>query len=102
MNADASPGELFVPWRTTAALVGGAEYLGPLQLQGGSTGYLFTQAGRAVMAVWSDRPVTEHVVLGDEIDQIDVWGRSVYGKGIKPPLATHNGRQQHELRVTPM
>src|SRR5262249_55098504 len=60
MNVDASPGELFVPWRTTAALVGGAEYLGPLQLQGGSTGHLFTQAGRAVMAVWSNRPVTEY------------------------------------------
>src|SRR4029453_18507214 len=96
MNVDSTPGELFVPWRTTAALVGGAEYLGSVPLQGGSTGHLFAQGGRAVMAVWSDRPMLEHVMLGDDIDQIDVWGRAIYGKKSKPPLVEHDGRQQHE------
>jgi hypothetical protein len=94
MSADGSPGELFVPWRTTAALVGGSEYLGPLQLQGGSMSYVFAQEGWAVMAVWSDRPTTEYLMLSDEIEQIDVWGR-----GHKPALVERDGRKARELKV---
>jgi len=56
MNADGSPGELFVPWRTTAVLIGGTEYLGAMQLPGGTIGHVFARDGRAVMAVWGDRP----------------------------------------------
>jgi hypothetical protein len=94
MNADGSPGELFVPWRTTAMLIGGTEYLGPLQLPGGSTGHMFARDGRAVMAVWGERPATEYVFLGDEVEQIDVWGR-----GTKPVLRQQDGRQLHELHI---
>jgi hypothetical protein len=100
MNTDGSPGELFVPWRTTAALVGGSEYLGPLQLPGASSSHLFARNGRAVMAVWSDRPTTEYVFLGDEIEQIDVWGRgAAKGGGSKPPLVERDGRKLHELQI---
>jgi len=102
MSADGSPGELLVPWRTTAMLIGGKEYLGPLQLPGGSTGHIFAHDGRAVMAVWSDRPTTERIFLGDDIEQIDVWGRDVGGRGTKPPQVEDNGRQVHELKIGPM
>jgi hypothetical protein len=94
LHADGSPGELFVPWRTTATLIGGAEYLGPLQLPGGSTGHVFARGGRAVMAVWGDRPAIERVFLGDDVEQIDVWGRAT-----RPPLRTHDGRSLHELTI---
>jgi hypothetical protein len=94
MNSDGSPGELFVPWRTTAMLIGGTEYLGPLQLPGGTTGHVFARDGRAVMAVWSDRPAIERVFLGDEVEQIDVWGRAT-----KPVLREQDGRSLHELHI---
>jgi hypothetical protein len=94
MNADGSPGELLVPWRTTAMLVGGTEYLGPLPLPGGSMGHIFAQDGRAVMAVWSDRPTTERIFLGDNVEQIDVWGR-----GTKPAQREQDGQLLHELEI---
>ena len=52
--------------------------------------------GRAVMAVWSDRPATERVFLGDEVEQIDVWGR-----GTKPESDRQDGRPVHgdDLRL---
>lgn len=96
MNLDASPGELFLPWRTTAMLIGGTEYLGPVQLPAGTTGHVFARDGRAVLAVWSDRPTIERVYLGEDVQQIDVWGRST-----KPPLREQDGRMLHEIAVAP-
>lgn len=96
MNPDGSPDELFIPWRTTAMLLGGTEYLGPLPLPGGSTAQVFAREGQAVMAVWSDKPTVENVNLGADIEQLDVWGRSA-----KPPLKEVDGRWQHELSIGP-
>lgn len=97
MNADGSPGELLVPWRTTAMLVGGAEYLGAIQLPGGTTGQLFAQDGRAVMAVWSPRETVEKVFLGDDIELLDV-----YGRGTKPSRTTVDGQSLCELKIGPL
>ncbi len=97
MNDDGSPGELFVPWRTTAMLIGGTEYLGPLQLPGGSIGHVFARDGRAVMAVWADRPAIERVFLGEEVEQIDVWGR-----GTKPEIDRQDGRLVHVVKIGTM
>jgi hypothetical protein len=94
MNGDGSPGPLFVPWRTTAMLVGGAEYLGPLPLPGGATGHMFGRDGHAVMAVWSDHPVIERVFLGADVEQLDVWGRAT-----KPAIVEMDGRRVHELSI---
>ncbi len=97
MHSDGSPGALFVPWRTTAMLLGGADYLGALPLPSGSAARLFAREGQAVMAVWNDTPVTEYVNLGSEIELIDVWGRAT-----KPELKEIEGRWLHELSVGPM
>ena len=56
LNADASPGELYVPWRTTATLLGGTQYLGSLALPGGSVNHVFSREGQTVMVLWSDAP----------------------------------------------
>jgi hypothetical protein len=76
MQADGAPGDLFLPWRTTASLLGGAVYAGTLQLPQGSRNQLFRTAdGGVVMVVWSDRPVEETLYLGDAVKVIDAWGR---------------------------
>lgn len=96
MNADGSPGELFIPWRTTAMLIGGTDYLGPLSLPSGGVAQVFAREGQAVMAVWSEKPVTELVSLGADIELVDVWGRST-----KPPAKEVEGRWLHELSIGP-
>lgn len=97
MQADGSPGELLLPWRTTATLVGGSEYLGALQLPGGTIGHVFARDGRAVLAVWSDQPTTEYVFCGDEAEQIDVWGR-----GRRLELSQRDGRPLQALPIEPL
>ena len=76
MNTDGTPGELLLPWRTAASLLGGSHYLGTLVLPGGSTNHVFRNSkGEVLMIAWNDTPTQEHLYLGERIEQIDVWGR---------------------------
>jgi hypothetical protein len=77
LNADGTPGDLLLPWRTTATMLAGAKYLGQLQLPGGSVNHLFARDGRAVMMIWNAARTTEHVFLGDNVRQFDLWGREI-------------------------
>jgi len=77
MNTDGTPGELFLPWRTTALELGGARFIGNMQLPHGTQNLLFARADDAVMIVWNDRPVEEVLYLGEDVKQIDLWGRTV-------------------------
>ncbi|MDX1945923.1 MAG: hypothetical protein SFU86_11040 [Pirellulaceae bacterium] len=77
MNADGTPGPLFLPWRTTARLIGGTEYLGQLTLPGGSINQVFAQGDSAVMVIWNDQPTREHLSLGTPVELLDAWGRSL-------------------------
>ncbi|MEM6329345.1 MAG: hypothetical protein AAF790_03740 [Planctomycetota bacterium] len=81
MTEEGKPGELLLPWRTTATLLGGAEYMGRLQLPSGSQNWLFRRAdGNVVMVVWNDAavagPVNEALYLGDRVGLVDVWGKT--------------------------
>ena len=96
MNADGSPGELFVPWRTTATLIGGAEYLGPIQLPGGSTCHAFGRDGQAILVIWNDHADDRALAAGRPVEQIDVWGRTV------PPAASRiAGQLEREVASRP-
>jgi len=75
MNDDGTPGELFLPWRTAALALGGATYLGSIQLPGGSPNQVFVRENDAVMVVWNDTPTEEVLYLGENVRQIDLWGR---------------------------
>ena len=77
VQADGSPGELFLPWRTLALALGGAEFLGSLPLVGQSTGYLFARQHQTVLVLWNRCPTREEVYLGDPTDVRDLWGRPV-------------------------
>jgi hypothetical protein len=83
MTSDGKPGELLLPWRTTASLLGGAEYLGRLELANGSTNHVFVRHDRqVVMVLWNDNATPEHPVeetlfLGDNVQHLDIWGRPI-------------------------
>jgi hypothetical protein len=77
MNADGSPSELFLPWRTTAAALAGSQYLGSLKMPSGSPNHVFARGSQVVVVVWNTTPTREAIYLGEEARQIDVWGRSM-------------------------
>lgn len=82
INADGTPGELFLPWRTTALMISGRESLGSLTLPNHSNNLIFDGVGRndAVMVLWNDaatesKPIDEVLYLGPECERVDVWGK---------------------------
>lgn len=94
MQADGTPGELLLPWRTTAAAISGGEYLGQMQLPGGSINHVFVRDGEAIMAVWNDKPTVETMYFGEDLRQADLWGRETI-----PPTNSDGGHPQHSVSV---
>jgi hypothetical protein len=89
------PAELLLPWRTTAAMLGGAKYLGQMQLPSGSENRVFLRGdGQVVMVAWNPEPTREVLFLGDHAQQIDLLGRS-------KALAQRGHEQAIEVGPTP-
>jgi len=77
MRANGMPAELLLPWRTSAAMLGGAKYIGSVQLPSGSENRNFLRPdGKVVMVVWNRTPIEETLFLGNEVQHIDIWGGS--------------------------
>jgi hypothetical protein len=76
MNKDGSPGDLFLPWRTTAMELGGAKFLGAMQLPHNSQNLIFVRDNDAVMTLWNGKPAEEVLYLGEDLKQVDLWGRA--------------------------
>ncbi len=76
MNKDGTPGDLFLPWRTTALELGGAKFIGAMQLPHNSQNLIFVRANYAVMVLWNDKPAEEVLYLGEDLKQVDLWGRA--------------------------
>jgi hypothetical protein len=94
MNDDGTPGELLLPWRTTALMLGGSTYLGSIRMPGGSENHIYTRNDSAVMVVWNEKPTREAIYLGDDVRQVDIWGRMT-----SPQQREH--RQQIEVGPLP-
>jgi hypothetical protein len=76
MNDDGTAGELLLPWRTCALMLGGATYLGSIQMPGASQNHVFARPHDAVMVAWNDTPKQEVICLGSDVRQVDLWGRT--------------------------
>ena len=76
MNQDGSPGELLLPWRTTALLLSGCDYLGSLELPNGSQNHVFQRGQQAIMIAWNNEATEETMFFGRDVEVIDLWGRS--------------------------
>ena len=95
VNTDGSPTELLLPWRTTASLLSGAEYLGQIPLPQGSRNYAFARDSQVVLVLEGSEPRGETLYLGEEVRQINVWGQS-----ITPPI--NGSRQVVRTEATPV
>jgi hypothetical protein len=77
MTEVGSPGDLLLPWRTTASLLSGTVFLGSIPLPGGSENRLFQSPdGTVVMVLWNQVPRQEVMYLGDHVKIVDVFGRA--------------------------
>jgi hypothetical protein len=93
MEPDGTPGDLLLPWRTTALVLGGAKYVGAVELPGGSANVVFARPGDAVMVLWNPSPQEETLYLGPSLRQVDLWGR------VTQPAEHQGGRL---VRVDPL
>ena len=75
LHADGRPTAMLLPWRTTSRLIGDLRYAGSLQLHSGADNAVFANKDRLVIMVWSAEPTEERIYLGEDVHQIDVWGR---------------------------
>lgn len=75
LKLSGAPTRLYLPWRTTAVALQGAEYLGSFAMLGGSTNHVFAREREMMMVVWNDNPVTELIYLGENVVANDIWGR---------------------------
>ncbi|MGL6195049.1 MAG: hypothetical protein ACRC2T_09535, partial [Thermoguttaceae bacterium] len=80
MNANGTPGELLLPWRTTSLMVSGKNYVGEITLPQKSNNMIFEGDTDGVMVVWNngatlDNPVNEILYLGNDCEIVDLWGK---------------------------
>jgi hypothetical protein len=94
MNDDGTPSELLVPWRTIASTISGAEYIGQIELPSGSTNHVFARGNEAFLVIWNDQPTHERLSLGDDLRQMDLWGRD-----LAVERAEADGRTEHVIAV---
>ncbi|QDT01787.1 hypothetical protein K227x_01550 [Rubripirellula lacrimiformis] len=69
------PDEMLLPWRTTSRLIGNLRNAGSLQLRSGANNSVFVGRDRAVLMLWAPKPTEEKIYLGENVQQVDVWGR---------------------------
>jgi hypothetical protein len=89
-----SPSPLFLPWRTTALALQGAEFIGSFNLPEGSRNYAFSRKGDVAIVVWNHEPVDEDLYLSEESIVTDVLGRRIR-------LTTNAAGQRQKIRIGP-
>jgi hypothetical protein len=77
LSLGGAPSLLFLPWRTTAMALQGADFIGSFLLPEGSRNYAFSRKGEVAIVIWNNESVDEDLYLGDESVVTDVLGRRI-------------------------
>ncbi|WP_390179977.1 hypothetical protein [Rhodopirellula bahusiensis] len=94
LTKDGRPDELLLPFRTASILLGHRTNAGSLRMQNGSDNIIFRGDKESVIMVWANAPTLEHMYLGENVYEVDVWGRRMPLK-----LIEHEGRRVQEIAV---
>ncbi len=94
LSPGGSPSPLFLPWRTTAMALQGAEFIGSFNLPGGSRNFAFSRKGDVAIVVWNHEPVDEDLYLSEESVVTDVLGRRIR-------LPTNAAGLRQKIRIGP-
>ena len=78
LSRGGAPSLLYLPWRTTAMALQGAEFIGSFLLPEGSRNYAFSRKGEVAIVIWNHETVDEDLFLGDESVVTDVLGRRIH------------------------
>ncbi len=97
LNRGGSPSLLFLPWRTTAMALQGADFIGSFLLPGGSRNYAFSRKGEVAVVIWNNEPVDEDLYLGEESVVTDVLGRR-----IQVPVSESGQRSKLHVGPSPL
>ncbi len=97
LTENGRPNELLLPWRTASLVLGDVRHVGKLKLRNGSENEVFAGPKRAVLMMWSPRPNVEEMYLGENVKQIDVWGRVT-----DVPTVIIEGQKQQRIETGPM
>ncbi len=97
LTEDGRPNDLLLPWRTASLVLGDVRYVGKLALRNGSENQVFAGPKRAVLMMWSPSPNVEEMYLGENVKQIDVWGRVT-----DVPTVMIEGQKRQRIEVGPM
>jgi hypothetical protein len=92
-----SPSPLFLPWRTTAMALQGAEFIGSFNLPEGSHNFAFSRKGDVAIVVWNHETVEEDLYLSEESIVTDVLGRR-----IRLPTTASGLRQKIRIGPSPL
>ncbi|MBI1314286.1 hypothetical protein GC176_23570 [bacterium] len=95
IRPDGAPDPLFLPWRTTALTLRGAEHLGSFQLQEDIENHIFTRDGEALVVFSSKEATNLDFNLGDSVEAVDIWGR-------RTRVAREDGRHQLKIDHVPV
>ncbi|MCH8830140.1 MAG: hypothetical protein IID45_11245 [Planctomycetes bacterium] len=97
LNEDGSPSLVYLPWRTTALVLQGTEYLGSIGMPNGSRNYLFVREKEAVFVLWSKEPKTEELYLGERgrVEIMNIWGD-------RQPAPIKTGSNRQIIQVGPI
>lgn len=94
-RANDMPTEMLCAWRTLAAELNGARYMGSFQMPGFSENHLFEKDGYALMLAWNDAGAEEQLFLGEDLEVVDLFGRNI-------PVVTEDGGQTLHLDGWPV
>jgi len=88
VDRNGSPSELFLPWRTTALMLGGVPFVGDLDLSQGNQIHCFGGKGKYVGVLAGRKPGQETVYLGAELRTHDLWGNH---RACPPTVSSDDG-----------
>jgi len=94
LHPGGAPSLLFLPWRTTALALEGADFIGSFLLPEGSRNYAFARKDEVAVVVWNNERVDEDLFLGEDSIVTDVLGRRL-------PLSPSAAGERPKLRVGP-
>lgn len=86
LTPEGIPNELFLPWKTTASMLSGRQFIGSINMPKQSRNFNFLIEGsnglpdEVVTVLWNDRVrpdvfITETLHLGAEPHIVDIWGK---------------------------
>lgn len=97
LNPEGSPTEMYLPWRTVAMALGGANYLGQLDLPRHSPNAVFDRGNEVVLVIWNPVATREELYLGEQPTAVDLWGRRE-----RLPLDPRTQMQTLDVGPTPL